>query len=117
MAVGKSQVKTSKVGEDRQSQLAFESMAVRYPKKDLAYFAGFFDGEGNVDIYLQKNTEAHPYEQYRLRVSATEKRPKVLDDLKKVFGGQVYLLHQSNCSSGMFMPRKLLHFLRQYYPI
>lgn len=73
-------------------QSVFEEMTPHYEEKELAYLAGFFDGEGNIDILHQKKSIVHPYEQYRLRVSVTQKHPEILYEYKSMFDGKVYLL-------------------------
>lgn len=52
------------------------------------YAAGFFDGEGTVDIRHRK-TNGGKYVRFELRVSATQKDAKVLLHLAERYGGTV----------------------------
>lgn len=54
----------------------------------LAYFAGFFDGEGCVNIGKSKpkNRSMH----FQLRALASNTNPQTLKMLQKCFGGKIY---------------------------
>ena len=92
-------------------QAVFREMVTHYEEKELAYFAGFFDGEGNIDIIYIKKTKAHPYEQYRLSVCVSQKDPKILYYYKKLFNGRVYPLKSGTYQWYVYGP-KAYNFLR-----
>lgn len=71
------------------SQLDLKEISPHYEEKELAYFAGFFDGEGNINIQHQNKTKNHDYEQYYLRVCVSQKDPKILHVFKTMFNGNV----------------------------
>jgi len=55
-------------------------------KDELAYYAGFFDGEGC--IMIRKFRPARPCHTLEARVSLT--RLNILEDFRGAFGGQIY---------------------------
>lgn len=55
-----------------------------------AYAAGFFDGEGSIDVRYSV-TNGGKYERFYLRVCIGQKRPEVLHWLQKEYGGSVCL--------------------------
>jgi hypothetical protein len=57
---------------------------------DLAYLAGFFDGEGSISILKRKKGEWNV--SHFLRVSVGQKDGATLDWIKEKFGGNVYLV-------------------------
>ena len=82
----------------------------------LAYFAGFFDGEGCVVICKSKGNKGTPW--YKLQVSTYQKSPEVLYDMKDAFGGSVcrisnrgFIGYQWAASS-----KQAANFLRRVYP-
>lgn len=71
--------------------------------EDIAWAAGFIEGEGTVRINLKRNK----YKYFIISVSQTSTKP--LDKLKSIFGGKVY---------GPYQPRgigKKLHYLYQIH--
>lgn len=74
---------------ESQKQLVFGNIDNSLQKEELIYLAAFFDGEGNVSILYTKTTIAHPYEQYSLMVSVTQKDKGILESYKP-FGGSIY---------------------------
>ncbi len=56
---------------------------------DLAYVAGFFDGEGNIDIAHNHGNGNGKREQYTLSIKVTQKEPHALEPLLE-FGGSFY---------------------------
>lgn len=59
----------------------------------LAYFAGFFDGEGNIQV-------AHHGRSYFLRISATQVDPTPLRMLQERFGGYLYMRPRKRGTDG-----------------
>lgn len=82
----------------------------------LAYFAGFFDGEGCVGIKKPstRRTSHSPY------VTVSQVRPEVLLQLKATFGGGIHFA--SKCGKNgiwcwqMAGSKRVLEFLRQIEP-
>ncbi len=57
---------------------------------DLAWCAGFFDGEGFVTIQERKSTvNGKVYRGYYLRIGVNHVAPEPLLELKRVFGGTI----------------------------
>ena len=56
----------------------------------LAYTAGFFDGEGSINI--TKRMRKHWNPEYTLNIAMGQKDGKTLDWIKDNFGGNVYLV-------------------------
>jgi len=58
-------------------------------EKDLAYIAGFFDGEGTATIRMVKSSNGKRYPRVEARISQNDR--EVLDWIAELFGfGQVY---------------------------
>jgi len=77
---------------------------------DVAWAAGFFEGEGSLSIYFSVNGD------FNGRIGASQKAREPLDKLQELFGGKVYLrkhdgVHSWECSSKQALP-----FLRKIYP-
>lgn len=82
-------------------------MSVRPPNYWLAYFAGFFDGEGC--IYL---STSGPKDQYlRVEVSMSQKDPAVLYHAARLFGGSVYKGTNAAASQWKIHGSKAIDFL------
>jgi len=68
---------------------------MRNRRTQLAYFAGFFDGEGCIliekPIYKRKNGKESP--NYTLVVKTDNTNEWILQRLRMCFGGSVYLHH------------------------
>lgn len=95
-------------------QLDFRAMAIHYEERELAYLAGFFDGEGNIDIAHAKRTASHPSEQYSLNVIVSQKDLTMLKAYK-IFGGSIY--HDSqDCYQWHIHGYKASHFLKAILP-
>ena len=73
-----------RLGQEMPTQGRFELMAPRYRKTELAYFAGFFEADGNVAIILNEHSG-----QFTLRVSVTQKDPSILHHYEDTFGGSI----------------------------
>jgi hypothetical protein len=54
---------------------------------ELAYLAGFFDGEGNIDINYKSDGKGRKY--YMLRIRVSQLNPAPLKLLKGRFGGNI----------------------------
>lgn len=81
----------------------------------LAYTAGFFDGEGSINILTRKRKDWNT--EYSLSVAIGQKDGKTLDWIKDNFGGNVYLVKRDgtfywSCGGG----RNAEKFLRSIYP-
>ena len=57
---------------------------------ELAYMAGFFDGEGYVGISSDKPAWKNGGVYYRMRVNVTQKDPTVLLSFRKIYGGTLH---------------------------
>ena len=57
---------------------------------ELAYLAGFFDGEGYVGISSDHPKWKKGGVYYRLRINVTQKNPVVLLKLKSIYGGTLH---------------------------
>lgn len=55
----------------------------------IIYLAGFFDAEGNIDIYRCKPTLSNPSGQYRLQTKVVQVNKDILGNYVKCFGGKV----------------------------
>lgn len=78
-------------------------------KKDkelLAYFAGFFDGEGCIGVYKRKPGKAHRSPCYYIYASITQTDISVLNLFKAIYGGSMTLYR----SSPIFPNAKKLYF-------
>jgi len=62
---------------------------------DLAWAAGFFDGEGSVSIPLvHPKTRGKAYRQMQLQVTCTNTYPQALKRFQEWFGGRVTTVHR-----------------------
>lgn len=81
---------------------------------DLSYLAGFFDGEGSINILTRKrknwNTE------YQLTVAIGQKDGATLDWLKENYGGNVYLVKRDGSFYWACSNRAAQNFLQQLLP-
>lgn len=66
-------------------------------REDLAYAAGFFDGEGHICISFAtaRKCRGHSYDRYMLSVSMSQNDPVALQWLAARFGGNVRQLKAS----------------------
>ena len=55
----------------------------------IIYLAGFFDGEGNINLYHHKPTYVNRYGQYALQVRISQKKREGLDQIIPVFRGKI----------------------------
>jgi len=56
---------------------------------DVAWAAGFFDGEGHIGLERRNDRRGQIY----LRLTTTQKTPEALRRLQKLFGGRVFYDH------------------------
>jgi hypothetical protein len=86
--------------------------------KDIAYFAGFFDGEGSCGLYYQNGRKYPP----RLEARITNTYVPVLEELKTCFGGNVYcrkktpLRHKPVYAWAIVNKEGVRKFLNTIYP-
>ena len=67
-------------------QLPFPKMDVfELSDKEIAYFAGLFDGEGSIAVYTNKGDRSA-----RFGITIGMVNPKVIEDLRLAFGGSIY---------------------------
>jgi hypothetical protein len=89
-------------------------------QEELAYFAGFFDGEGCVGIYIKKRKQwKHPH--HRLDVYITNTHPGPLRKLMSLFGGEIHVHvkqqpHHKTAWRWNLQSRKAEEFLQQILP-
>lgn len=62
--------------------------------EDLAWAAGFLDGDGCISCYLRGDKKQDIY----IKVSAVSTRREMLDKLQLMFGGSVCAMHKENSS-------------------
>ena len=92
------------------------------PKTDLAYFAGFFDGEGCIIIGTKNCTwNKNHLKTYYLTVSAGSTNHWILELLRFQFEGKVYLRKPQELSRKPFWQwnvqnRQALRFLKTIAP-
>ena len=86
-------------------------------KIDLAYFAGFFDGEGTILI------DKYP-KHYQLRVQVSQANRWILERYRMAFGGTIYEPYRNSLTSKQrnrfwiwqAKSRVALEFLQDIYP-
>lgn len=89
---------------------------------DLAYIAGFFDGEGYVGIYNYKAEGTHKNDRKRLQLGITNTNRDVLDWIKKRFNfGHIKEKSRSSpnwkiCYEWTVRDRNAMKFLKMIYP-
>lgn len=93
-------------------------------KFDLAYFAGFFDGEGCISIATQRSEwKDKPIKNYRLECVVGSTNHWIIELMKFQFGGAVYCDRRDNHPVShrpfwrwMICSKQALAFLREVYP-
>lgn len=63
----------------------------------LAWAAGFFDGEGCIQLTLRKRG---PYESWQLYVNAVNTDIRALHKMVQLFGGSIHTLHKADNAYG-----------------
>lgn len=81
---------------------------------DLAYTAGFFDGEGSISITARVR-KTHNTE-HRLWIAVGQKDGATLDWLKDLFGGQVYTVKRDGSFYWVMTNNVAYNFLKQILP-
>lgn len=93
-------------------------MVLLHKSLDIRYIAGFFDGEGCIDLYLRQDLD-HAM-RFVLQVSIAQTRPAVLKQIGKRFGGHlapprnkctVHLLMFTSAAAGRFLKAILPHLI------
>lgn len=84
----------------------------------LPYAAGFFDGEGSVDIRwrVQKATTGKSYERFELRVHVVQIATEPLEAMMARWGGSIKLRKGSNCSDWVITDSAAGRFIRDVRP-
>jgi hypothetical protein len=80
----------------------------------LAYMAGFFDGEGSINIIKRNRGNWTP--EYTLSVAMGQKDGKTLDWVKDNFGGNVYVIKRDGSFFWLCGNVKAITFLKQLLP-
>ena len=84
-------------------------------KDKLLYLAGFFDGEGSINII--KRNRPHPKNpEFNLAVAIGQKDGATLDWITDNFGGNVYLVKRDGSFFWAIGNRKAYNFLKIIYP-
>lgn len=88
---------------------------------DIAWAAGFFDGEGCIHVHIRKAREHRRGYSYQLTTTAAQITPIPLDKLKAIFGGKVYTLNSTGpnrriCYQWYLGGRSAIEFLRTVLP-
>lgn len=83
-------------------------------KITLSYIAGFFDGEGSINISARKRK--HFSLSHTLVISIGQKDGKTLDWIKDNLGGNIHQVKRDNSFMWYCSNRKAEKFLRQIYP-
>lgn len=79
-----------------------------------AYFAGFFDGEGCIDVHRAKKLNSFNKIEHRLRVSIGQIEIKPLKKLKNLYGGNIYKYKKINKWS--LHSKEAINFLKNIKP-
>jgi len=58
---------------------------------DLAYYAGFFDGEGNVIAFREKDRRFFDGFRYRVRTQVSNNNPAPLKEIQACYGGRLFV--------------------------
>ena len=83
-------------------------------KLSLSYLAGFFDGEGSINII--QRTRKHWNPEYALNVAIGQKDGKTLDWMKDNFGGNVYLVKRDGSFFWAISNKNAYKFLKMLLP-
>lgn len=79
----------------------------------LSYLAGFFDGEGSINILTRKRPKNI---EYSLTVAIGQKDGETLDLISNNFGGNVYVVKRDGTYYWVITHRKAINFLKQILP-
>ena len=84
------QHRAANLGAETRAGAWARRMSVAPPDTQLAYYAGFFDGEGSVGVYIGKQGHHSIVNKaYRLSVTVSNNDPSVIMQLFTDFGGTV----------------------------
>lgn len=82
-------------------------------KNNLSYIAGFFDGEGSINILTRKRPKNI---EFTLTVAIGQKDGATLDWIKDNFGGNVYLIKRDGSFYWSISHRNAIIFLKKILP-
>ena len=82
---------------------------------DMAYAAGFFDGEGTIDIRYRQ-THRGAYERFELRIQVAQIDVEVLTYLQSLWGGIVDQYGGTKCSRWILVASHAAQFLSDVLP-
>lgn len=80
----------------------------------LAYLAGFFDGEGSINLLKRNRANWNP--EYTLMVAIGQKDGDTLDWVVDNFGGNIYLVKRDDSYYWACSNKKAYNFLRILLP-
>jgi len=89
---------------------------------DLAYIAGFFDGEGCISLGRKKDGSYRRHYTYQLVVTVSNTKPEILEFLHRHFGGHFRKIKNPSTKNGKtvyvwaLLCRKALNFIKTIYP-
>lgn len=87
------------------------------PTIELAYLAGFFDGEGCIHVSKCKRSDRkNDRFQYQLRIQISQKNREPLDKLVAGWGGGIYDIKSKGMYSWQLHSRKAERFLEAILP-
>lgn len=79
-----------------------------------AYAAGFFDGEGNIDIRYRK-TGGGKYQRFELRITVVQIDRRPLELMQDKWGGSIARRKQNTCSQWVASGRQAATFLHDVF--
>lgn len=82
---------------------------------DLAYLAGFFDGEGSIGILRRKKKKSVNWAYYAV-VAVGQKDGGIMDTLKENFGGCVHKLKRDESYTWSCSDKTALEFIKTLLP-
>lgn len=80
----------------------------------LSYLAGFFDGEGSINILKRLRKNFSP--EHTLTVAIGQRDGETLDWVKDSFGGNIHLVKRDNSYFWYCSNKKALDFLKEVLP-
>lgn len=83
-------------------------------KQDLSYIAGFFDGEGSINISVRKRK--HFSISHTLVISIGQKDGETLDWIKERFGGNLHQVKRDSSYMWYCSNRKAYSILKELIP-
>lgn len=83
-------------------------------KSDLSYIAGFFDGEGSINMTVRRRKNFAP--EYTLSVAIGQNDGATLDWIKENLGGRIYRIKRDNSFFWTATNRQAENFLKVIIP-